>query len=175
VLDARVLRLVASTPIAVTEHQNPSSPQNHPWPLSHRWPIDLRVGGLFAAFWAIYLARCAVTGDPMIETAEPLHAVIGGILFYGHQARFVFLVEAGIFWAIAVGLIAGRRWGLMLALFYMAEAVMSHLMFIVAYLNDRAEWYHVHLAATEGPFVVLLALYLWIRACDVIFTPAPRE
>jgi len=133
------------------------------------------VCGLIAALWAFYLVRCALTGDPRIDPAEPIHAVVGGFLFYGPQARVVFLVEAGVFWAIAVGLIAGHRWGLVLALAYMAQVVIGHLMFIMAYLNDRAELYHVHLAANEGPFVVLLTLYLWIRACDVIFAPAPRE
>ena len=134
------------------------------------WPIDLRVSGIAAACWAIYLAHSAIIGDPMIDAAAPVHAVIGGLLFYGSQARVVFLIEAGIFWAFAVGLIAGKRWGLLLALSYMAEVVMSHLIFIVAYLDNRNEWNHVHLAADEGPFFVLVTLYLWIRACDLIFS-----
>ncbi|MGC1679465.1 MAG: hypothetical protein WA740_18175 [Candidatus Binataceae bacterium] len=110
----------------------------------------------------------------MADAAEPIHALVGGILFYGEQARILKLVEAGIFWAIAVGLIMSRGWGLVLALIYGAEVVMSHLVFVVAYLDVRPEWYHVHLAANEGPFVVLMTLYLWIRACDVIFTE-PRS
>jgi hypothetical protein len=155
--------LVASIAIVVAEQQNIP------------WPIDLRVCGIFAAFWAFYLARCALTGDPMFEAARPIHAIAGGFLVYGQEARIVMLAEAGIFWAIAVGLIAARRWGLVLALFYMAEIVMSHLLFIAAYLDNRAEWYHVRLAANEGPFVVLLMLYLWIRACDLIFAPEPHS
>lgn len=138
-----------------------------------QWPIDLRVCGFLSACWAIYLVRNVFFADPMIEAAEPIHALVGGILFYGDQARIVMLIEAGIFWAIAVGLLLSRRWGLVLALIYMTEVVMSHLVFVVAYLEVRPEWYHVHLAANEGPFVVLLTLYLWIRACDLIFVRPP--
>ena len=163
VLEAPWFRLVASISIVVAGKQN------------IQWPIDLRVCGIFAALWAFYLARCALTGDPMIEAALPIHAIAGGLLFYGQEARVVMLAEAGFYWAIAVGLIAARRWGLVLALFYMVEVVMSHLVFIVAYLDNRAEWYHVHLAANEGPFVVLLTLYLWIRAYDLIFSPASHS
>lgn len=133
------------------------------------WPIDLRICGLIAALWAIYLAHSALTGDPIFTVAEPIHAVLGGLLFYGYQARIALLIEAAIFWAIAVGLVAGQRWGLVLALFFMAEEVMSRLVFILAYLNNRAEWYHVHMAANEGPIVVIVTLYLWIRASDLIF------
>ncbi|MGH7778798.1 MAG: hypothetical protein ACREQR_03100 [Candidatus Binataceae bacterium] len=140
-----------------------------------QWPIDLRVCGFLAACWAIHLVRVIFLGDAMIENAEPIHALVGGLLFYGEAARIVMLVEVGMFWAIAVGLIAGRRWGLVLALIYMVWTVMSHLVFIVAYLDVRPEWYHVHLAANEGPFFVLLALYLWIRTCDLIFAPVPRS
>jgi hypothetical protein len=61
----------------------------------------------------------------------------------------------------------------MLALIYGAEVVLSHLVFVTAYLDVRPEWYHVHLAANEGPFVVLLTLYLWIRACELIFVDPP--
>lgn len=138
------------------------------------WPIDLRLCGFLAAVWALHLVLRVFYADPMSEAAEPIHALVGGILFYGEQARILKLIEAGIFWAIAVGLIMSRGWGLVLALIYGAEVVMSHLVFVVAYLDVRPEWYHVHLAANEGPFVVLMTLYLWIRACDVIFTE-PRS
>lgn len=139
-----------------------------------KWPIDLRLCGYLSAVWAFYLALKIFDADPMIEASEPIHALVGGILFYGQQARVLMLVEAGIFWAIAMGLIRSRNWGLMLALIYGVEVVISHLVFVIAYRDVRPEWYHVHLAANEGPFVVLLTLYLWIRACDLIFVePRP--
>ncbi len=138
-----------------------------------KWPIDLRFCGFLSAVWALHLVLRVFDADPMIEASEPIHALVAGILFYGDQARILKLVEAGIFWAIAVGLMMSRRWGLVLALIYGAEVVMSHLVFVVAYRNVRPEWYHVHLAANEGPFVVLLTLYLWIRACDLIFVDSP--
>jgi hypothetical protein len=137
------------------------------------WPIDLRFCGYLSAVWAFYLALKIFDPDPMTDASEPIHALVGGILFYGDQARVLTLVEAGVFWAIAVGLIRSRPWGLMLALIYGAEVVLSHLVFVTAYLDVRPEWYHVHLAANEGPFVVLLTLYLWIRACDLIFVDPP--
>ncbi len=139
------------------------------------WPVDLRLLGLLAGLWAIYLGVSVFVEIPFGAGAAPAHALIGGLLFYGQSARIVMLVQAGIFWAIAVGLITGCRWGLVLALFYMAESVASNLAFIVAYLDTGVELHDVHMAAIEGPFLVLLTLYLWIRACDLIFFGAPSE
>jgi hypothetical protein len=138
-----------------------------------RWPLDLRLFAVMAALWATYLAARVLLHDSYAEIFDPLQAVLGGIKFYGGAARAVLLVQAGIFWAIAVGILARRRWGLALALFYMAEVVMSHLIFILAYFNDRGEWMHVRMAAFEGPSMVLITLYLWIRARALLFdTPS---
>ena len=46
---------------------------------------------------------------------------------------------------------------------------MSHLAFVIAYLPIQSEWMHVRAVASEGPIMVLITLYLWIRACDLIF------
>jgi len=137
-----------------------------------RWPIDLRVFGFLAALWALYLAWEVFSRVTLGADAEPLRAMIAGKLFYGEQARIVLLVQAGIFWTIAVGMLAGRRWSLALALLYMLQAILSHLVFIVAYLNNRIESHNVRIAAYEGPTIVLIALYLWIRSSDLIFPRA---
>jgi hypothetical protein len=52
---------------------------------------------------------------------------------------------------------------------------MSHLAFVVAYLPIQSEWMHVRAVASEGPIVVLVTLYLWIRACDLIFDSPPAN
>ncbi len=57
----------------------------------------------------------------------------------------------------------------------MAEVVMSHLAFVIAYLPMRSEWENVRAVASQGPMMVLITLYLWIRAYDLIFDPQPAE
>ena len=113
-------------------------------------------------------------GDPFGGYFAPARAVIGGSVFYGSQAQFVLLVEAAVFWVMAVGMITGRRWSLLLSLFYMAGTVVSYLVFIIAYMDTRAEWTHVRMAVRVGPTLVLVTLYLWIRSRDLIFDPARR-
>jgi len=139
------------------------------------WPIDLRVFGAVALFWSLYLVWVAVIGDPFAGYFSPARAVIGGNVFYGWQAQIVLLIEAGVFWVISVGMITGRRWSLLLSLFYMAETVVSYLVFIIAYMDTRTEWTHIQMAARIGPSLVLVTLYLWIRSRDLIFEPARRS
>ena len=139
------------------------------------WPADLRVFGVLSLVWALYLVWLALIGDPFGSHLAPARAVIGGSVFYGSQAQFVLLSEAAIFWVMAVGMITGRRWSLLLSLFYMAETVVSYLVFIIAYMDTRAEWIHVRLAVRLGPTLVLVTLYLWIRSRDLIFDPARRR
>jgi hypothetical protein len=136
---------------------------------NHPWPVDLRVFGALALFWSMYLVWRAVIGDPFGSYIAPARALIGGNVFYGSQAQIVLLIEAGVFWVIAVGMMTGRRWSLLLSLFYMAETVVSYLIFIIAYMDTRAEWSHVQIAARQGPTLVLITLYLWIRSRDLIF------
>ena len=145
-------------------------------PLDDRypWPADLRVFGVLSLVWALYLVWLALIGDPFGSYLAPARAVIGGSVFYGSQAQFVLLAEAAIFWVMAVGMITGRRWSLLLGLFYMAETVVSYLVFIIAYMDTRAEWTHVRLAVRVGPTLVLVTLYLWIRSRDLIFDPTRR-
>jgi hypothetical protein len=138
------------------------------------WPADLRVFGALSLFWALYLVWLAGIGDPFGNYFAPARAVIGGSVFYGSQAQFVLLTEAAIFWVMAVGMITGRRWSLLLSLFCMAGNVVSYLVFIIAFMNTRAELTHVRRAVRVGPTLVLVTLYLWIRSRDLIFDPARR-
>jgi hypothetical protein len=142
---------------------------------NYPWPVDLRVFGALSLFWSLYLVWTVVIGDPFAGYFAPARAIIGGNVFYGSQAQMVLLIEAGVFWVIAVGMMTGRRWSLLLSLFYMAETVVSYLVFIIAYMDARGEWNHILRAARIGPTLVLITLYLWIRSRDLIFEPARRS
>ncbi len=141
------------------------------------WPFDLRVFAAVAGLWALYLAIRSFVHIGDFDVVDPIETIFAGMRFNGDEARVVLIVEAGIFAAMAIGVFARRRWGLLLALCYMVEVVMSHLTFVIAYLPIRSEWMNVRAAASQGPLMVLITLYLWIRACDLIFysRPIPAE
>ena len=135
------------------------------------WPSDLRAFGVIAMCWCFYLVWRALIGDPFASNIAPVAQYRGNV--YG--AGPVVLLTRRASWAIGIGMIAGRRWSLLLSLFYMAETVVSYLVFIIAYMDTRAEWTHVRMAARLGPSIVLITLYLWIRSRDLIFDPARRS
>ena len=134
-----------------------------------RWPFDLRIFAIMAGIWAICLVMRAFVNVGDYEVFDPLRVVFGGVRFDGDAARIVLIVEAGIFASVAIGIFAEQRWGLLLALCFMAQVVMSHLAFVIAYLPIRSEWMTVRATAMQGPTIVLITLYLWIRASDLIF------
>jgi hypothetical protein len=138
-------------------------------PPAMRWPFDLRVFAIMAGIWAICLVMRAFVNVGDYEVFDPLRVVFGGVRFDGDAARIVLIVEAGIFASVAIGVFAEQRWGLLLALCFMAQVVMSHLAFVIAYLPIRSEWMTVRATAMQGPTMVLITLYLWIRASDLIF------
>src|SRR5271168_577614 len=150
-----------------TDHTSP--------PGQIKWPLDLRVFAALAGVWALCLAAKAFVGVGELDVVDPIETIFAGIRFNGDDARLVLIVEAGVFAAIALGIFTHRRWGLLLALCYMVQVVMSHLAFVIAYLSMRSEWMHVRAVASEGPIVVLVTLYLWIRACDLIFDSPPAN
>ncbi|MGB8414401.1 MAG: hypothetical protein WCE23_16405 [Candidatus Binatus sp.] len=135
------------------------------------WPFDLRVFAAMAGLWAICVTIMAFVHIGDFDVVDPIETIFAGVRFSGDAACVVLVVEAGIFGAIAIGVFARRRWGLLLALCYMVQVVMSHLAFAIAYLPIRSEWINVRVATSEGPMMVLITLYLWIRACDLIFDP----
>ena len=137
------------------------------------WPFDLRVFAVIAGLWGLCLALSALVPAGDVNLVDPIETIFAGIRFNGDDARVVLIVQAVIFMAMAVGVFFHRRWGLLLALCYMAEVVMSHLAFVIAYLPMRSEWENVRAVASQGPMMVLITLYLWIRACDLIFDLQP--
>jgi len=142
---------------------------------SFAWPLDLRIFAVLAGLWALCLMLSAMVNLGEFAVADPIVTTFAGVRFNGDDARVVLLIEAGIFAAIAHGVFWRRRWGLLLALCYMVQVVMSHLAFVIAYLPIQPEWMHVRAVASEGPIVVLVTLYLWIRACDLIFDSPPAN
>jgi hypothetical protein len=145
------------------------------------WPIDLRIFATLAGVWAICLLISAYFHAGDESYGSPLQAIFAGTRFEDAQARVVLMVEAGIFGAISFGILARRRWGLLLALFFMCEVVLSHLTFVIAYMPIRSEWRSVKSVAMQGPTLVLITLYLWIRSTELIFGdgravhPTPQE
>ena len=122
-----------------------------------------------AGLWALCLAMRAFVHIGDFDVVDPIETIVAGMRLRGDDARLVLIVEAGIFAAMAIGIFARRRWGLLLALCYMVQVVMSHLAFAIAYLPFRSEWMNVRATASQGPMMVFITLYLWIRACDLIF------
>ena len=134
-----------------------------------KWPLDLRVFAVMSALWAACLAVSTFIHVGEMEVVDPVVTIFAGVRFSGDDARLVLIVEAGIFAMIALGVFTHRRWGLLLALCYMVQVVMSHLAFVIAYMQIPSEWMNVRAAASQGPMMVLITLYLWIRSCDLIF------
>ena len=86
------------------------------------WPFDLRVFAVVAGVWAVCLAISAYIPPENVDLVDPIEAIFAGVRFNGYDARIVLIVQAGIFAAIALGVFFHRRWGLLLALFYMAKS-----------------------------------------------------
>ena len=149
-----------------------SNPQSDQQPV---WPLDLRIFAVVAGLWSVCLAISAIMPVANVELVDPIETIFAGVRFNGDDARVVLLVQAIIFAAIAIGIFARRRWGLLLALCYMVEIVMSHLAFVIAYLPIHSELDNVRAVASQGPMMVLITLYLWMRAYDLIFASPPAD
>ncbi|MDB5108391.1 MAG: hypothetical protein JWM69_1332 [Candidatus Binatus sp.] len=142
---------------------------------SQPWPFDLKVFASLAGLWAICLLISAFFHEGDAALGDPLQAIFAGVRFEDEQARLVLVVEAVIFGSMSVGILLRQRWALLLAVAYMVEVVLSHLTFVIAYLPIRAEWQTVRMVAMQGPMLVLITLYLWIRSSEIIFNPRPLE
>lgn len=138
-----------------------------------RWPRDLKAFALFAAIWAAWLTARIVMRDVTYYAQAPIEAVILGMKFDGFAARMVLAVQAFAVATLALGLAAQRRWGLRFALLCLFEVVVSNLIFMMAYMDDIAEGRNVRLAGIIGIGSVLLLLYLWVRARDLMHDENP--
>ena len=134
-----------------------------------RFPIDLRIFGAICAVWATALVFRVITQTGIALPGDSFQTVFLGIKFYGLKARAIMLLQAAIYASIAAGILRMKRWGLILALLYMIQVVFAHLVFILFYAKLPGQEVHVKIAAVEGPFMVLILLYVWIRSRDLIF------
>ena len=143
------------------DEQTSSSPQV-------AWPFDLRVFAVLAALWAVCLVISAFAHIGELDAIDPIETILGGIRFNGDEARLVLLVEAGIFAIISYGVFTHRRWGLLLALCYMAQVVMSQSSRVrLAYLPFPTEWMNVRAAASprsDDGTDHAVSLYLRVRS-----------
>ena len=134
-----------------------------------RWPRDLKIFALLAALWAAALTARIVMRDVTYYSQAPLEAVLLGMKFDGFPARLVLVAQAMAVSTLAIGLAAERRWGLLLALVYMLGVVVSNLIFMMTYMDDLAQGRSVRISGLTGIVSVLILLYLWIRARDLLF------
>ena len=127
-----------------------------------RWPRDLQIFAGLCVLWSVILVARALfklsAGGAQIED------VILGIKFYGDRARVTMALQAVIIAVFGIGILMRRRWGLVLALLYMAQVVAGHVIFITWNLGVESQRLHVKIASAEAPVVLLIALYVWYRA-----------
>jgi len=128
-----------------------------------RWHRDLLVFALLCTLWSALLIF-RVIRDPFSSQAYPFQDVFLGIKFYGHAARITMTVQAIAFAAFGIGILLHQRWGLILALFYFAEVVISHVIFFATHLTVPSQAVHVKIRGIEGPIVLVILIYLWIRS-----------
>jgi len=134
-----------------------------------RWPADLKVFGAIFALWSFSLIVRVFTQNGIGDAGDPAQAVIFGYKLYGLGARFVLLGQSAVYAFFGIGMLAQRRWALVLGLLYFGQVVLSLLAFILLYLHVPGQEIHVKYSAFGGPVMVLFLLYLWIRSHDLIF------
>jgi len=138
-----------------------------------RWPLDLKLLGWLAGFWAAVMIGQIVLSD-LTYMPTPFHAIALGMKFEGLAARVAMAVQAMALSTAGIGLVAERRWGLWFAIVYMTEVALSRLIFMTAYLNNFTEVHNVRSSGFLGIAAVVILLYLWIRAHDLIWDhPGP--
>jgi hypothetical protein len=137
-------------------------------PPRHRWPLDTRFFAIALAIWACYLLYRAIFSQGELALGDAL-MLFAGLKLYSDAARFALLAEASIFFAIALGIFSERRWAMLLALGLAADVVLSHLLFVAFNLHNPVKLTSVRAKAMQGPALVAIALYLWIRSKTLVF------
>ena len=74
-------------------------------------------------FWGGFLLVRAIFALRAGAPAVPFEDVFLGVKFYADQARVTMALQAIIFVAFAIGILMHKRWGLILALLYMAQVI----------------------------------------------------
>ena len=131
-------------------------------PPADRWPRDLQIFAGICILWSIVLfIRSAFN---LSAGGVPLEDVIFGVKFYADQARLTMALQAIVIAAFGIGILMHQRWGLNLALLYMAQVIIGHVIFITSNLGVESQRIHVKIASLESPVVLLIALYVWYRS-----------
>ena len=134
-----------------------------------RWHRDLLVFAALCTLWSALLIFRVLSRDPFSSPGYPFQDVFLGIKFYGHAAHITMTIQAIAFAAFGIGILAHLRWGLILALLYFAEVVLSHIIFFATNFNVSSQAVHVKITAIEAPIVFAILLYLWIRSRPLLF------
>jgi hypothetical protein len=132
------------------------------------WPRDLQAFAMATLFWGGFLLVRAIFALRAGAPAVPFEDVLFGVKFYADQARVTMALQAIVFIAFAIGILMHHRWGLILALLYMAQVIAGHVIFIVSNVGVESQRIHIKIAAIESPIVLLIALYVWYRARPLI-------
>ena len=64
-------------------------------------------------------------------------------------------------------------WGLILALLYYAEVVVSHIIFFATNFNVPSQAVHVKITAIETPIVFAILLYVWLGSGPLLVRAPP--
>ena len=116
-----------------------------------RWHPDLLVFALLCTLWSALLIFRVAIHDPLGAQASRFQDVFLGVKFYGHTAHVTMTIQAIVFAAFGIGILLHQRWGLILALLYFAEVVISHVIFFVTNFTVPSQAIHVRITAIEGP------------------------
>ncbi len=133
-----------------------------------RWPFDTKLFAIGLAGWACHVLHRAFLDESQLTVGRAL-MLFNGLKLYADEARVALLAEAGIFLVVAMGMYLQRRWALLMAFALTADIVLNHLLFVITNLSTPAELARVRSEALEGPILVALALYLWIRSKWLVF------
>jgi len=133
-----------------------------------RWHRDLLVFAALCTLWSAFLIFRLVMRDPMSSQGFPFQDVFLGVKFYGRAAHLTMTIQAIAFAAFGIGILLHQRWGLILALLYYAEVVLSHIIFFATNFNVPSQALHVKITAIETPIVFGILLYLWIRSRSLL-------
>jgi len=132
----------------------------------NRWPRDFQIFAGVCILWsAVLIARALFN---LSAGGAPIEDVIFGVKFHGDEARVTMALQAIIIASFGIGILMRRRWGTILALLYMAQVIIGHVIFITSNLGVDSQRIHVKIASIESPVVLLIALYVWYRANPIL-------
>lgn len=135
-----------------------------------QWPRELRIFASLCVAWGILLFFRVI----FMSSSERFQDVLLGVKFYGANARLTMTIQAVIFLAFGIAILARLRWGLVLGLLYFAQVVIGHVIFIARNIHVSDQAVHVKIASIEGPVTLLILIYLWMRARPMLRRAPPQ-